>query len=232
MTRQLSTVEVGIGLSDLHEEFSCLKDLDGFWYANFGNASRDVAHTIIRSDSDIHESLLLEVYKELKSFEDLVNLSYWDTDLMTTYGLMVTKVRFCLGYGGNLKEGHVINRAQALALIFAYEAYWKFGEDFTFGNNVESHLRKLGPPESWGWPSNKDFKYREERRQYQWLAYTVLSELQKLARHHRIMAPGMEMIRTADVPKPEFRDFRAVHAQIQAMATSLAKDAKKLKQAA
>ena len=218
MAEHLNTVEIGERLTRLHAEFPDLKKLDGFWLSNFANANRDVAQTIQRSDSDIHTSLLLEVYKEEHPFDRLENLTFWELDELTPYGLMVTKVRYCVGYAGNLKEGQVISKWQALALIFAYEAYWTFGEDFTFGNNVEFHLRRIGDHKAWGWPSDKDFKYKEEFRQYQWLAHAIVVEMQSVARYHRLMSPGMESIRTADVPKPEFRDFRALFEQIKAKA--------------
>ena len=218
MEEQLSTVEIGKRLTRLHNEFPDLEKLNGLWLSNFGNANTDVSHTIRRSDSDIHRHLLLDVYMEVLPFEQIENFTYWDMDSLTPYGLMLAKVRYCLGYAGNMQEGQVITREQALALIFAYEAYWHFGEDFTLGNNVEFLLRRLLPENSWGWPSDKDFKYQEERRQYQWLARAIVLEMKTVARYHRLMAPGMENIRTADVPKPDFRDFRALHDQIKAKA--------------
>ena len=218
MEEQFSSVEIGERLTRLHDEFPDLKKLNGLWLSNFAIANKDLSHTIRRSDSDIHRLLLLDVYKEVFPFEELENFTYWDMDSMTPYGLMLAKVRYCLGYAGNMQEGQVITKEQALALIFAYEAYWHFIEDFTLGNNVEFLLRRLLPTESWGWPSDKDFKYKEERRQYQWLARTIVLEMKSVARYHRLMASGMEHIRTADVPKPEFRDFRALHEQIKARA--------------
>jgi len=234
MTETLDTVTIGKKLTLLHDEFPDLTKLDGYWCSNFPNASMDVAQTIRRSDSDIHKILLLQVYKELHPFDYLESLTFWAMDDMTTYGLMLTKVRYCLGYVGNLKNGEVITKEHALALIFAYEAYWHYGDDFTLGNIIEFLLRRVGDPMAWGWPSDKDFKYKEERRQYQWLGHTVAVEMKSLASYHQLNSPAMEAFITGSVPKPAFRDFRALLAQIKAKAKSdlAAKDALKLLQGA
>lgn len=224
MTDALNTVEIGKKLFLLHDEFSHLKKLDAYWASNFPNASKDVAQTIRRSDSEIHNHLLLQVYKELHPFDYLENLIFWDREDMTPYGLMLTKVRYCLGYAGNLTAGQVVSKEQVLALIFAYESYWHFGDDFTLGNNIEFLLKRLPETETWGWPSRKDFKYKEERSQYQWLGHSVVLELKKLARYHRLKSPGMLKIATGRETKPAFRDFRAVHAEITAIAKANAPD--------
>jgi len=231
MTETLDTVTIGKKLTLLHDEFPDLKKLDGYWYSNFSNASMDVAQTIRRSDSDIHKMLLLQVYKELHPFEYLESLTYWGMDDMTTYGLMLTKVRYCLGYVGNLKNGEVVTKEHALALIFAYEAYWHYGDDFTLGNNIEFLLRRVGDPMAWEWPSDKDFKYKEERRQYQWLGHTVAVEMKSLARYHGMKSSRIEAFRAEDQPKPVFRDFRVLLAQIKAKAKadSAARNAMKLR---
>lgn len=229
MADELDARTIGKKLTALHREFPDLKKLDGYWYSNFPNASKDLAQTIRRSDGDIHRTLLLAAYNEIHPFDYLENLTYWDMDDMTPYGLMLTKVRYCLGYIGNLANGDVITKEQALALIFAYEAYWNYVDDFTLGNNVEFQIRRISDPKTWRWPTDKDFKYKEERRQYQWLAHTIGLELKAFARWHRFIYSGFG---SGNEPKPEFRDFRSAHSQIKAKAKadSVARNAMKLRQ--
>jgi hypothetical protein len=219
MGRLFDTKVIGKRITALHQEFDDLKKLEGLWFANFGNASRDVALTIKRCDSDIHQSLLKRVYQDENwRFEYYEQLSHLDMDEMTPYGLMLAMLRYCVGYGGNLEIGEVLGRRKSLALVFAYEAYWRFGDDFLLGNVVESFLQRLGSQESWKWPEEIEFGGKEEIRQYQWLGREVILEMKKLARYHRIMAPGMENFRTGNEPKPKFRDFRAMATQIKSMA--------------
>ena len=213
-------------LVDLNEEFGEFHKLDGYWLAEFANSSRDVAQTIRRCDSDIHSYLLKRVYEEMfleraskerNLFNVLEDMTYHQMWEMTNYGRMIVKIRYSLGYGGNMKRGQVLRRLEVLAMIFAYEAYWHFGDDFLLGSVVETFLQRLEPKEEWVWPMEKEFGGRQDKRQYQWMAWEIVGELKKVFRYHRLMAPGMENIRTADEPKPAFVNFRELDARIKEM---------------
>ncbi len=213
------TALVGRELVNLESQFGrAFEALHGYWLANFENCHTDVAAVIHLSDSDYLEALLLCAYERVHGFETLQKFTYLDDDELTPYGLMVTKIRYCLGYLGNLSDGDVVDADQCDALIFAYEAYWKFGDDFILGNVVENLLSRLPEPSRWSWPPDSAFNGLEGPRQFQWLAYTIGKEMKGIARYHRLMQPGMSAFRTAVEPKPAFKDFRAIHAQIAMLA--------------
>lgn len=211
------TVEVAARLSAIRLRFPELKQVGGVFMHNYENANIELVNALRRVDGDFREEMTLAVYKQAAPFEDLQQIPFFN-DLLTPYGEHIVEIRFCCGYIGNLVQGQRLTKEACIALIYAYECYWREGDAFLLGIVVENLLRRIDTPDKWSWPPDADFKRSEKNRQMHWLAYTVAKEMKELARFHRLSQPGMANIRTSDPVKPALQNFRAVLNQIEAAA--------------
>lgn len=211
------TVGVAARLSAIRLRFPELKEVGGVFMRNYENANVELVNALRRVDGDFREEMMLAVYKEAAPFEELQQISYFN-DLLTPYGEHIVEIRFCCGYIGNLVQGQRLTKEACVALIFAYECYWREGDAFLLGIVIENLLRRIDSPETWQWPPDAKFKRSEKNRQMHWLAYTVAKGMKELARFHRLSQPGMEALRTSTPVKPALRDYRAILNQIEAAA--------------
>lgn len=208
------TVGIADRISKIRLRFPELKQVGGVFMRNYENANVELVNALRRVDGDFREEMTLTVYKEAQPYEELVQISYFN-DQLTAYGEHIVEIRFCCGYIGNLVQGQRLTKEACLALVYAYECYWREGEAFLLGIVVENLLRRIDTPDKWGWPADAEFKRSEKNRQMHWLAYTVAKEMKELARFHRLSQPGMANIRTSDPVKPPLQNFRAVFNQIE-----------------
>lgn len=209
--------EVARRLAKIRGEFPELKNVSSSLMANYENAHRELVSVFMRMDGEIREEMLLRAYKEVMSFDELAGLHYLSSEF-TDFGDLLVEIRFCCGYIGNLAQGDQISEVEVAALIFAYECYWREGDDFLLGNVVENLLRRVGEPSSWKWPEDEKFRGKESKRQFQWLAHEIGKEMKRLASHHRSAQPGWDVFSAGRSKKPAFRDFRATRDQIWAAA--------------
>jgi len=145
---------LGEQLKELHDEFkSAFNRLDGYWLANFANANRSILDIIREADREGQPLRIAAVYANPQPVDALRNLRWSDMDQMTLYGQMIAKIRYSIGYFGNMWEGQVVNNDHCSAMIFAYEAYWKGGNDYFVGSVMENVLKHLPDPSEWKMPA-------------------------------------------------------------------------------
>lgn len=202
---------LGGQLWSLHGEFQSHMDkLEGQWLPNFKNAHVELVNVLRLGGSEMYGSFAPMCYVDPPDWDGLralADLTSWDIDELTMYGQMVVNVRFCAGYLGNLAQGDAMKIEQCAALIFAYEAYWRFGDDYVLGCVVEALLRRIGRPERWAAEPGSDEKSAVERVL---LAREVGTAMIALFSHHLSTQPGsIEASLGGSRPKPELIDFRS-----------------------
>ncbi len=207
-------------LSKIASSYKEMNALDYQFMNNYANAHRELVNVFTQMDSEIRDEMMLLAYEEVSPLEALSKLDHRNTE-QTNFGRFLVLVRFCCGYFGNLAQGDRLTDEEVVALMFAYECYWREGEDFLLGNLVDSMLRRIGPSGSWSWPPEPDFQGLESNRQRQWLAREVGKEILELATFYRHSQPGLEAFSMSKPTKPTFRDFKATRNQINAVAKSL-----------
>jgi hypothetical protein len=202
--------EIGAELEALMDGFrpahAKLKEL---WRQNFNNVHREIPVLIRGSDSDIHDWIMDQVYHQKWHVEELDEFTIWDADELKPFGLMLTKFRFGIGYVGNLSVGQIIKKEHCAWMIFAYEAYWRYEDNYFVGNIGSSLLRRVGRPSEWPKADEKKLRGRADYIQRQELALEIATALLEIHRYRRIMSPAMADVRTQDIEKPAFIDFRS-----------------------
>lgn len=206
------SIEIARRLLKVRARYPELDEVSSAFMHNYQNAHNEIINMFRRMDSDIRDDMMLRVYKEALSFPELEEVGYF-SDVLTDFGERLVEIRFCCGYVGNLVQGDRLPEEQCAALMFAYECYWREGENFLLGNVVENLLRRIESPDTWKWPEDRAFKGKEENRQIQWLAHAVAKEMKELARHHRSKQPAWDNFKAS--PKPELKDFRGTLGQIK-----------------
>jgi hypothetical protein len=212
-------VAIGRELAKLDDEFGRRIDKTQ-WLGNFQNAHIELVNVIRLADSDFHRELASRVYvapADSLDFQSLSKYTPWEMDELTTYGQMIAKARFCAGYLGNLAQGDLLSKEDCAALIFAYEAYWNFGDDFLFGCVVEALLRRVGSPSRWT-PPAKVPNGRADAVARLDLGLAIGKEMAELFTHHRSKQQGTIEASFGLMPKPDFIDFREQFLAIRAPA--------------
>lgn len=202
--------EIGNELEALMEEFGpAHKKLKGMWQQDFQNVHREIPLLIRGSDSDIHNWIIDQVYYKNWSFAELIEFTISDEKSLKPFGIMLTKFRFGIGYVGNLSVGRVITKDQCAWMIFGYEAFWHYEDNYFIGNIGSILLRRVKTPSEWPKPSLEELLGRASHIQFQELALEIAEALLEISRYRRIMSQSMADIRTQDIEKPAFIDFRS-----------------------
>ena len=208
MAQHLTSDEIGKGVQKILASLPKVKKLQPYLNGNFGNCNKAIFNVIAASDGEIRSWLFAQVFKTVE--DDLQQYRTYDVferDKYSKFGLMLMWIRFGLGYIGNFIQGEVLPEDERLAIVFAYEAYWEYGDDYLLGSLVESFMQQIPADRLWVQPSAEDFADEKSRKKHQRTREAVL-ELQGLARFHRLMQPSMEHFRSGDLAKPERKDFR------------------------
>jgi hypothetical protein len=180
------------------------------WLCNFQNAHSKVSNVIRLSDSFFHRDLARRVYVAPSfplDFERLRGYTFRDSDELTVYGLMIVKVRSCAGYLGNLAQGDLLSKEHCAALTFAYEAFWKFGEDYVLDCVVEALMRRIGSPSDWT-RSVEIAKGLDDAFAQLDLGLAIGVEMSELFAHHRSSQRGTIEASFGKRPKSTFIEFR------------------------
>ena len=202
--------EIGAELEALMDEFGpAHAKLKGIWKQDFNNVHREIPVLIRGSDSDIHDWMMDQVYYKKWPIETLDKFTIWDDEAVKPFGMMLTKFRFGIGYVGNLSVGQIIKKEHCAWMIFAYEAYWRYEGNYFIGNIGSSLLRRVGNPSEWPKADAKALRGRSDYIQRQELALEIATTLLEIHRYRRIMSPAMAHVRTQDIEKPAFIDFRS-----------------------
>lgn len=202
--------EIGAELEALMDEFGpAYKKLKEVWEQDFNNVHREIPVLIRGSDSDIHDWMMAQVYNHDWYVEELDEFTIGDAEELKPFGLMLTKFRFGIGYVGNLSVGQLIKKEHCAWLIFAYEAYWRYEDNYFVGNIGSSLLRRVGNPSGWPTAEAKTLRGRADNIERQALALDIATALLEIHRYRRIMSPAMAHVRTQDIEKPAFIDFRS-----------------------
>lgn len=202
--------EIGAELEALMDGFgpahAKLKEL---WEQDFNNVHREIPVLIRGSDSDIHDWMMAQVYNHDWYVEELDEFTIYDAEELKPFGLMLTKFRFGIGYVGNLSVGQLIKKEHCAWMIFAYEAYWRYEDNYFIGNIGSSLLGRVGKPSGWPNAEAKALRGRVDYIQRQQLALEIATALLEIHRYRRIMSPAMANVRSHDHEKPAFIDFRS-----------------------
>lgn len=201
-------------LSALHAEFaSPMEELDGNWLGGFQNVHGDLVNALLDADEDYFPQLAARAYVSppvtKEDLPRLYELTWKELSEVTPYAQLAVKVRYCAGYLGNASLGKLIDRDQCAALIFGYEAYWKFGKDYILGSVVESLLSRLPSPNAWkGNPKASEITSEDKARSA--LAADIGQAMLGLYAYYRSdKSGGLDGIATTVKPKPEFIEFRS-----------------------
>ncbi|CAH0229925.1 hypothetical protein SRABI118_02440 [Massilia sp. Bi118] len=218
-------VRLGEQLKELHDEFkSAFVRLAGYWLANFENANRFILDIIDEADCEVQPLRLAAVYVSPKSSNALRNLHWSDVDQMTLYGQMIAKIRYSIGYFGNMWEGQVAHNDHCSAMIFAYEAYWRGGNDYFVGSVVETVLKRLPDPSEWRMPPAAALRKSPYGQERQKLAIEIANASKALSRYYFDTYLGIANSSNKDAIKPEMNaikpemiDFRERFAAVRQM---------------
>lgn len=208
--RAKTSEEIGAELEALLDGFGAAHTkLKGIWKENFNNVHREIPVLIRGSDSDIHDWIMNQVYYKKWPLESLDQFTIWDDEAIKPFGIMLTKFRFGIGYVGNLSVGQIIKKEHCAWLIFAYEAYWRYEDNYFIGNIGSSLLGRVGKPSGWPNAEAKALRGRVDYIQRQQLALEIATALLEIHRYRRIMSPAMANVRSHDHEKPALIDFRS-----------------------
>lgn len=217
MEKAKTSEEIGAELEALMDGFGqAHAKLKGLWEQDFNNVHREIPVLIRGSDSDIHDWMMEQVYNQTWYVEELDEFTIYDAEELKPFGLMLTKFRFGIGYVGNLSVGQIIKKEHCAWMIFAYEAYWRYEDNYFIGNIGSSLLRRVGSPSGWPKAEKKALRGRTDYIERQALALDIATALLEIHRYRRIMSPSMAHVRTQDIEKPAFIDFRSRHEAIKA----------------
>lgn len=209
--------QIGAELEALLDEFEPAKTkLYGVWLNNFNQIHRALVQLIRHSDSDIQDRLMEQVYEEKLPLEKLDDLTFLESSLLKRFGVMLTKFRFGLNYVGNLRAGHTLTKEECSWMVFSYEAYWRYEDHYFISSIASSQLRGFGSPSEWTREKAKKLR-RSDYIQCQEIAIEVATALLEIHRYSRIMSPAMASVRSQDIDKPVFIDFRS---RLQALSAS------------
>lgn len=212
---------LGEQLKELHDEFkSAFNRLNGYWLTNFSNANRFILDIIREADCEVQPIRLAAVYANPRAVDALRNLHWSDMDQMTLYGQMIAKIRYSIGYFGNMCEGQVVNNDQCSAMIFGYEAYWRGGNDYFVGSVVETVLKRLPDPGEWRMPPAAALRKSPYGQERQKLAIEIASASKALSRYYFDIYLGIANSGNKDAIKPEMIDFRERFAAVRQMGTA------------
>lgn len=207
---------LGEQLKELHDEFkSAFNRLDGYWLANFANANRSILEIIQEADRVGQPLQLAAVYADPQPVDVLRNLRWSDMDQMTLYGQMIAKIRYCIGYFGNMWEGQVVNNDHCSAMIFAYEAYWKGGNDYFVGSVIENVLKHLPDSSEWKMPPAAALRKSPYGQERQKLAIEIANAAKVLSQYYTAVQLGMGIWGNKDAVKPDMIDFRERFAAVR-----------------
>jgi hypothetical protein len=208
--RAKTSEEIGTELEALLDRFGAAHTkLKGIWKENFNNVHREIPVLIRGSDSDIHDWIMDQVYYKKWPLETLDQFTIWDDEAIKPFGIMLTKFRFGIGYVGNLSVGQIVKTEHCAWMIFAYEAYWRYEDNYFIGNIGSSLLSRVGKPSGWPRAEAKALRGRADYIQRQELALDIATALLEIHRYRRIMSPAMANVRSHDHEKPAFIDFRS-----------------------
>lgn len=222
--KEKTSEEIGAELEALLDGFGTAHaKLKSLWEHDFNNVHREIPVLIRGSDSDIHDWMMGQVYNHDWYVEELDEFTIGDAEELKPFGLMLTKFRFGIGYVGNLSVGQIIKQEHCAWMIFAYEAYWRYEDNYFIGNIGSSLLRRVGSPSKWPKADAKALRGRADSIQRQELALEIATALLEIHRYRRIMSPAMVDVRTQDIEKPAFIDFRATLEAIKAPPRAKAK---------
>jgi hypothetical protein len=84
------------------------------------------------------------------------------------------------------------------------------------GTVVEDFLRRLSDPDGWPMPAKAAIRGRDDAVQRQKLGMEIVKALKAVSRFRRQMQSSMGAYWTAEIPPPDFVDFRAKHDSIKA----------------
>ena len=215
MDQESKFVVLGRELAELHVDFESMSDeFLKLWRAKFQNSNLALLAAIYSADENTRAVFLAEVYRvaaqdmfNKSSLERLNRLTFYDWNEITQYGQMLLKIRFSLGYLGNMRQGDLASAEHCEALIFAYEAYWKFGDDYLLGSIVKEYLEDVLDYGGWDWPKDSKFKGQEKLRQFQNLGYAIKDQFKSLKLFHHISFFRLHQNEPRISGKPEFKDF-------------------------
>ena len=205
--------ELQVGLTALHAEFAVpMEMLDGFWLGAFQNVNTELVNALFAADEDYFPTVAANAYvnppKAKAVLPQLYELTWRDMSEVTPYAQLAVKVRFCIGYLGNASLGQLISQEQCAALIFGYEAYWKFGKDYILGSVVESLLSRLSNPKEWEKNPKASEETSEDKARSALSAEIGQAMLGLYAHYRSAQTGGHDGFSTSAKPKPDFIDFR------------------------
>lgn len=201
--------QMGADMEALLQEFEPAKTkLHGVWLYNFNHLHSELVQMIQDSDSDLHDWLMEQVYTEKLPLETLHKLTFWESSQLTRFGILLTKFRFGLNYVGNLKAGHTLSKEECFWMVFSYEAYWRYGDDSFISATASRQLGRMHSPSEWSREKAKRLR-RWDYIECQQIAIEVATALLELQRYRRIMSPAMASVRSHNIDKPVFIDFRS-----------------------
>lgn len=209
-------VRLGEQLNELHDEFkSAFQRLNGYWLANFESANSFILDILDEGDPQMHPLRIAQAYANSKPAHALRNLRWTDVNQMTLYGKMIAKIRYAIGYFGNMWDGQVLKNDHCSVMIFAYEAYWRGGDDYLVGSVMETVLKRLPHPSEWQMPPAAALRkspYGEERQK---LGVEIATASKVLSRYYTDIQPGMGIWGNKNAVKPDMIDFRERFAAVQ-----------------
>lgn len=185
--------------------------IGSIWRSNFENSNAEILSVISKSDREIRQDLIAQIYGDDVSESDWAKFGSIQPEEVSQFGRMLNWIRFGAGYIGNGAQGDQLSDQECLAMNFSYRCYWACGSNFMIRAVLGQYLSRESKSRSWPWPS----AIRKQRdHQIQWLGHSIKIEMLKLQQFYEQEFLAQTGFLDAPSTKPALIDFQKVLKQI------------------